>query len=83
MRALCVVGQMTFDRFMVEVFARTKASNHLRLGQVFYNYLYDIKPNLALEIVGTDKDPFYVDTRHQPRFIKAFSFVRQHWDDFP
>ena len=33
----------------------------LRLGQAYYNVLFDIDPELAREINGTECDPFYRD----------------------
>jgi len=33
----------------------------LRLGQTYYNVLWDFAPNLAKKITGTENDPFYSD----------------------
>jgi len=50
--------------FCVEV---SKAINtrhpSLRRGQVAYNLLFDFRPDLAREIVGTNVDPFHDDSK--------------------
>lgn len=35
----------------------------LRKGQAAFNLLYEINPRIANEILGTEKDPFYIDSR--------------------
>lgn len=34
-----------------------------RKGQAYFNILHTIHPGLANEVAGTDKDPFYDDSR--------------------
>lgn len=41
----------------------------LRRGQVMFNVLSEIKPEMARDIMDTDKDPFYDDSKI-PEFIK-------------
>lgn len=42
-------------------------NNYLRTGQILFNVLYDIAPEVANEIRGTEFDPYYLDSR-----IRAF-----------
>lgn len=42
-------------------------NNYLRSGQILFNNLYDIAPEVANEIRGTEFDPYYFDSR-----IRAF-----------
>lgn len=50
-------------------------SNDLRKGQLAFNYLTEIKPDLANEIRGTYADPFYDDEK-----IDFFvSFITDNW----
>jgi len=44
----------------------------LRLGQTWFNELYNINPELANEIRATELDPFYVDV-NLPAFKKRIS----------
>lgn len=44
----------------------------LRIGQVMFNVLYEINPDLADSIRSTDLGPFYDDTRIR-KFIKYIS----------
>ena len=47
----------------------------MRIGQVYFNVLHDMRPDIAEEIRGTQYDPFYDDTR----LIKFFSKVIDIW----
>lgn len=47
-----------------------------RKGQLYFNCLHNMDPELANELRGSDKDPFYRDDR-----IPAFLIiVEQRWD---
>ena len=47
----------------------------LRLGQVYFNELVNVAPNLAAKITGTEHDPFYSDE-------KIIEFVKYVQDNF-
>lgn len=67
---------MTYEMYLHDysVFAtRTK----LRSGQLAYNMLSAIRPELARSINAGPFDPFYVDDA-LPDF---FSYIQTHWDD--
>ena len=40
---------------------RENIANEWRKGQIAYNFVYLANPELARDIIGTDKDPFYRD----------------------
>lgn len=45
-----------------EFFSKIESrDSNLRMGQAAFNLLYDVAPEIAEEIHGTDKDPFYDD----------------------
>ncbi len=50
---------MTLCKFYMDgmILAREKG---WRYGQALFNLLTDVRPDLAEEIRGTDKDPFYM-----------------------
>ena len=37
-----------------------------RKGQAYFNYLYQLHPDVADEIRGTEYDPFYADHKKDP-----------------
>jgi hypothetical protein len=47
-----------------------------RKGQAYFNCLWDMDPELADELRGTYKDPFYKDDRI-PEFLKV---VEERWN---
>ena len=64
-----------FDRYFDTARATLRAkAGQLRAGQVAYNTLADLHPDLAEQVHGTDRDPFYIDAR-LPAF---FLFLREH-----
>ena len=44
----------------------------LRKGQAYFNYLYQLHPDVADEIRGTEFDPFYNDSRIE-KFLNKIS----------
>ena len=48
-----------------------------RMGQLMYNNVRLVNPQLAGMVVNSDWDPYYDDTRI-PAFLK---FIEKHWDD--
>lgn len=50
-----------------------------RLGQIFFNYLHEVRPDLAKELCATEIDPFnqnYWDVEH-----KLFYWLNERWED--
>lgn len=69
---------MTFDEFCEEAFQVYKdAQGTYRLGQAYFNALYDYRPDLARKVQGTVIDPFHVDD-----ILDEFlDFVQEAWDE--
>lgn len=61
------LNQQEYDKFIKQVnFKRADPSwLELRLGQIMYNTLHGMYPDIAAEIAATEFDPFYVDSRIQ------------------
>ena len=50
-----------YERF--EFFKRQYLRENCRLGQAIFNAVFDIDPEIADQLRGTDKDCFYFDSR--------------------
>ena len=48
---------------------------HIRVGQLYFNLLYEIHPTLANKIRGSKLDPFYFDEITQP----IIDFIKNNW----
>lgn len=46
-------------------------SLHWRKGQALFNTLYELYPDIADDIRGTEIDPFHVDTR----IVKCYNYI--------
>lgn len=67
---------MTFDEYVVEASEYQRENPHQRSGQVYFNVLYQVRPDLSERIRTTDLDPFYRDQR-LPQFLE---FVANNWE---
>lgn len=69
---------MTFQEFharVLSIYQMQPVPGELRLGQVFFNELASIRPDIAEQIRGTMLDPFYKE-----RITNAVgNFVRERW----
>jgi len=54
-------SKMDFARYLRDCYAIKEREPYLRMGQIFYNQLSELKHDLALQIVSTNLDPFYND----------------------
>lgn len=71
---------MTFSDFLLAVKYRPSfKSGAERYGQAFFNTLHQHRPTLAEEMRSSGIDPFYAESKHDPRIIMAQSFVRRNW----
>lgn len=62
------------QKFYLDSMSRA-AENNERWGQAMFNRLYEINPELAEEIKGTDKDPFYCQFVRDPKLLAFIEFV--------
>jgi hypothetical protein len=44
-----------------------------------FNHLCEVRPDLAEQIRGTDKDPFYCTSPMDPKFDAAIAFIEANW----
>jgi hypothetical protein len=73
---------MTVDEFYELARLARIACPHWRYGQALFNILLDVRPDLAEQVRGTDKDPFYaLGNTNDPRLIAFGEFVNAHWND--
>ena len=70
---------MNYDQFLNKVqqlHATQPVKSDLRLGQIFFNKLCDVRPAIAEQLRGSMLDPFYKE-----RITQVVSdFVRERWD---
>ena len=71
--------EMNYDEFVAHVDKAFlhPASSHLRYGQVYFNILHKVKPQLADEIRGSRLDPFHKENIKQ----ETHDFVSEHWNE--
>jgi hypothetical protein len=70
---------MSKDKFLDKAYGLARAMPDQRLGQVFFNYLYSVRPELADEIRNTDMDPFYVTDPYSPVWDRFFTFIDERF----
>ena len=71
---------MTSHRFYV--LAGLYASEHpdMRWGQAIFNYLYQVRPELADAIIGTDANPYYItNTMETEKWEQFLAFIEANW----
>ncbi len=70
---------MIFATYLLEVSDAIGREPRWRVGQAFFNVLYEHKPTFADKLRGGPLDPFYNDRR-----LAAFLVtVQLDWDSFP
>ncbi len=52
-----------YSKFLNRVAFNLENKGELRVGQVLYNALYWVNPEVALSIAGSEVDPFFMDAR--------------------
>lgn len=55
------------------------ANKALRLPQVAFNVLVQVRPDLSEQIRTTDADPFYAEHLWDPRSVKFCEFIMNNW----
>lgn len=68
---------MNYYSFRLAVQQEWAEVPHLRLGQVYFNLLNDLRPDLATRLRGGIHDPFHKDVIPP----EAEELVQQAWDD--
>lgn len=75
-----MVKSPPFEWFLKEITKQPPPG--LRIGQHAFNLLYNIRPNLANSIRGTDVDPFYGGTRAPAGLASFIAYCEEHWEDY-
>lgn len=73
---------MTFEAFLRQVERAYLTTPHYRYGQALYNELTDVNPQMAMEICGTDLDPFYKtgENEFDARLTPTIDYINTHWE---
>lgn len=66
---------MTFTAFTLYVIDYDQAHHKERSGQAAFNALWNVRPDLADQVRGTDLDPFHNDAVLLP----FWHFVQEAW----
>ena len=69
---------MSLYEFYQGIGARHAASNTERYCQAAFTHLHEVRPDLAEQVRGTDKDPFYITTSH-PNWARFVAFIDENW----
>jgi hypothetical protein len=71
---------MNYYSFKLCVQQEWAEAPNLRFGQVYFNLLNDLRPDLADELRGTELDPYYLRlTKDVPETTEKF--VMEKWDN--
>lgn len=73
---------MTFDEFITHVSKKHATQDPpgvQRLGQMYFNELYAIRPDLSEMIRATLLDPFHAKEEWDPRLMRFFEFIKEKW----
>lgn len=62
--------RLTYDEFIKKVINTKNDHPEWRLGQTYFNVLWDVNRDLALDVYMGEADPFYFDNRI-PAFLGA------------
>lgn len=69
---------MTYDQFnseVVKIHATQPVKGNLRLGQIYFNMLCDLRPDISEQLRGSMIDPFFKERITQV----VHDFVRERW----
>lgn len=65
----------TYESYLAEVEAATKQHPDWRYGQVAFNVLFEMRPDLSKQIRGNYLDPFYMSGK-----LREFhAWVERNW----
>ena len=66
---------MTYEEYLTRALTRRELNPHERLGQVYFNVLDTVRPDLGDQVRATPNDPFYRD-----EIVPAFlNWARMNW----
>jgi len=71
------VPKVTLYKFYMDSLKEVEENKHLRLGQVLFNKLYEIRPDLSEKIRATNIDPFYCTSEND--ITEFIEFLETNW----
>lgn len=76
------VTNVTYDDYLEAVLIGSMQFINWRNGQVAFNTLAQMRPDLAEQVRGSDFDPFYADQlpRGYEKMVSFLAYLREHWD---
>ena len=63
----------------VNLMAAGHMGQRMRYGQIAFNMLNDVRPDLAAVVRGSIMDPFYCEKTRDPRFLRFIDFLQEKW----
>jgi hypothetical protein len=73
-----------FSEFTLRVEIAISDHPDWRVGQAIFTVLDEVRPDLALTILGTDLDPFSVfGGWHAPDIVRTVDWLTEHWHSTP
>lgn len=72
---------MTLGEFYAAVQAERAVHHNQRMGQILFNILCILRPDISETIRATPNDPFYADSVHDPRYMAAVKVIEMMWED--
>lgn len=68
---------MTFEDYRANVETACQLNPRWRLGQVAFNVLWEVRPDLSEQVRATPLDPFH----NRATLQEFYEWVKRHWDD--
>lgn len=72
----------TYEQYLEECFKAQAKYNRWRIGQTLFNVLSEQRPDLSIQVQGTDLDPFYLDCTRpsvQEKIDMYLRWVKDNW----
>jgi hypothetical protein len=69
---------LSLHKFYFDAIMRGRETGE-RYGQAMFNQLTIARPELAAQVRGTDRDPFYVSRLDDPRWDKFVEHIESRW----
>lgn len=70
---------MSLHKFYFTMWSMLHKHRELRYGQAAFNLLVEVKPNLAEEVRGTNRDPFFVKSPQDERWDAFVDYIEENW----
>lgn len=63
----------------VNLMAAGPMGQRLRYGQIAFNMLNDVRPELAAFVRGTEADPYYCEGTREAEFLEFINYLQGAW----